>query len=88
MSQDDVIPKVRNHKQSGAGIGDVAGDDVHVDYSHRKRGFILRRHLQVDLAAVAGCRRQAGGDAINGGVGVDRRHHFLGSQLKTNSWKP
>jgi hypothetical protein len=42
MSQDDVIPKIRNHKESGAGIGGVAEDDVHVDYSHRKRGFILR----------------------------------------------
>jgi hypothetical protein len=56
MSQDDVVPKVRNHKQSGAGIGDVADDDAHVDYSHRKRGFILRGQLQVDLAAVAGRR--------------------------------
>jgi hypothetical protein len=51
-----VVSEIRDHEEPGAGINDVADDDVHVDHPQGARGLVLCCQLQVDVVVVVRCR--------------------------------
>jgi hypothetical protein len=50
VPQNDVVSEIRDHEEPGAGISDIADDNVHVDHPQGARGLVLCCQLQVDVA--------------------------------------